>query len=84
MSFSSSLACKCVFLINEPCMVRPTLINPVELNYIPLIISLEKCNAICNAVDDLSTKLCLPSKTKDVHLKVFNLITRINEAKTVI
>ena len=84
MSFSTSLASKCVFLINEPCMVRPTLINPVELNYIPLIISVEKCNAICNAVDDLPTKLCLSSKTKDVNLKVFNLIRRINEAKTLI
>ena len=84
MSFSSSLASKYVLLINEPCMVRPTLINPVELNNILLNISLDKCNAIFNAVDDLSTKLCLPSKTKDVHLKVFNLITRINEAKTLI
>ena len=65
-------------------MVRPTLINSVELNNILHNISLDKCNAIFNAVDDLPTKLCLPSKTKDVHLKVFNLITRINEAKTLI
>ena len=35
LSFSGSLPTKYVSLSNEPCMVRPTLINlnPVELNY---------------------------------------------------
>ena len=33
LSFSKSLARKCLFLNDEPCMVRPTFIdmNPVEL-----------------------------------------------------
>ena len=37
LSFSESLATKCLFLNDEPCMVRPTLIdmNPVELNVLP-------------------------------------------------
>ena len=34
--------------------------------------------------DNLSTKICVPSKTKDVNLKVFNMITKINEAKTLV
>ena len=44
LSFSSSLATKCLFLNDEPCMVRPTLIdlNPVELKYYPFMISLNK------------------------------------------
>ena len=35
-------------------MVRPILIdlNPIELNYYPFIISLDKCNRNCNAVDE--------------------------------
>ena len=35
LSFSKSLAIKCVSLNNEPCMIRPTLIdlNPAELKY---------------------------------------------------
>ena len=36
---------KCLFLNDEPCMVRPTLIdmNPVELEYYSFMISLNKC-----------------------------------------
>ena len=63
---------------------RPTLIelNPIEFNYYPFIISLDKCNGSCNFVDGLSTKICVPSKTKDESVKVFNAIKRIYEAKT--
>ena len=32
------------------------------------MISLDKCNRNCNIVDDLSTKVCVPSKTKDVNV----------------
>ena len=67
-------------------MTRPALIdlNPFELNLYPFMISLDKCYESCNAVNDLSTKICVPSKTKDVNVKVFNMITRINEAKTLV
>ena len=45
LSFSESLATKLMFLNDEPCMVRPTVIdmNPVELKYYPFMISLNKC-----------------------------------------
>ena len=45
-------------LNDEPCMDRPTLIslNPVELKYYPLFISLIKCTGSCN---DLLPKICL-------------------------
>ena len=45
------------------------------------MISLDKCNGSCNAVGDLSTKICA-SKTKNVSVKVINMIANINEAKT--
>ena len=43
LSFSESLATKCLFLNDESCMVRPTLIdlNPVDLKYYSLMISLD-------------------------------------------
>ena len=67
-------------------MIRPTLIdlNPVELNYLSFMISLDKRNGSCNAVDDLSTKICVPSETKDMNDKKFNMITRTNDAKTLV
>ena len=88
LSFSSSLGrvaivrTKCLSLNDEPCMVRPTLIdlNPVELKYDSLTISLDKCNGSCNV---LSPKICYPKKTKDVNVKVFDMITNKNEARTI-
>ena len=49
LSFSSSLATKCLPLNNEQHMVRPTHIalDPVELKYYPFMISLDKFTLFC-------------------------------------
>ena len=67
-------------------MTRTTLIylNSVELNSYSFMINLDKCSGSCNAVDDLSTKVRVPSKTKDITVKVFIMRTKINEAKILI
>ena len=67
-------------------MARPTVIdlNPVELNYYLIIIRLDKCNGTCNNVDGLSTEICVRSETKHVTVKVFNIIQRVYEAKTLV
>ena len=83
MSFSSSLVrdqTKYLFLNDELCLVRPTVIdlNSVELKYYSFMISLNKCVGSCNV---LSTKMCVPRKTKDINVKTFNMITNTNEAK---
>ena len=90
LSFSSSLArvakvsdqTKCVSLNDETCMVTTTLIdlNSAELKYYPFLISLDKCNGSCNV---LSSKICVPKETKDINVKVFNVITNKNDAKTI-
>ena len=63
LSFSESLATKCMFLNDEPCMIRPSLIdmNPVELKYYPFMISLNKSTGSCNF---LSPKICALEETK--------------------
>ena len=87
LSFSRSLATECVSLNNKPCLVSPTLIdlNPVDLKYYPFVISLGECSGGNNSVDDnLSTKICVLSKTKDINVKEFNIITNKNEGKTIV
>ena len=74
MSFRESVArdpTKCLLLNDEPCMVRPTLIdmNRVKLEYYPFMISLNKCSGNCNV---LSPKICAPKETKDINVKAFN------------
>ena len=80
LSFSESLATRCLFLNDEPCLVRPTLINlnTMELKYCPSIISLDICTGSCNVV---SPKICVPKETKDINVKAITMITK-NEAKT--
>ena len=48
------------------------------------MIGLDKCNGSCNSVDDLSTKICVPNKTKNMTVRVLNMITNENEAKAMI
>ena len=67
LSFSRSSAAKFMPLNNEPCVTRPTLIdlNPVKFNYYPFMVSLDKFDWNSNnAADDLSAKVCVPSKKK--------------------
>ena len=68
-------------------MTRPTLINlhpneySQEFHYYPSVIKLDRCVS-CNTINDWSNKLCVPNKTDDLNLSVFNMITGINESKT--
>ena len=82
LSFSNSLArnrTKCLFLNDEPYMVRPTLIdmNPNEFKYYPFIISLNKCTISCNI---LSPKISVPKEAEDINPKAFHMITHKDEA----
>ena len=59
--FSRYLTTKCIFLNDESYMTRLTLndLNPIVPNYYPFMIDLSRCRGNCNAVDDLSTKICV-------------------------
>ena len=81
LSFSESLATKCVSINDEPCMIVIDL-NPFELKYYPFMIILDKCSGSCNSGNDLSTKICVPGKTKDKNGKAFNMIKNRNNTKT--
>ena len=55
-------------------------LNHVELNYYSFMVSLDKGRRSCNVVDELSAKICVSSKKKDINIKVFNMVTMVNEA----
>ena len=77
---------KCVSLNYEKCMTQPTLINlhPNEytqgLCYYPFAINLDRSIGNCNTLNGLSNKVCIPNKTENLNLRVFNKITGINES----
>ena len=53
-----------------------------EIHYYLFAVKLNRCVGSCNALNDLSNKVCVPDKTEDFNLTVFNMVTRIRELKT--
>ena len=50
----------------------------------PLSIKVNKCSGGCNNVNDPMAKLCVPNIVKDMNIKVFNLLARINETRKIV
>ena len=76
-----------VSLSNQKCVIQPILINlhpyeySQEFHYYPFAVKLDRFVGSCNTINDLSNKVCIPNKTEDLNLSVFNMITGINESK---
>ena len=79
---------KFVSLSNQKCMIQPAFINlhtneySQEFHYYPFLVKLDRSVWSCNALNDIHNKVCIPNKTKDLNLSDFNMITGINESKT--
>ena len=68
-------------------MIQPIFINlhPNEYSHLfPLAVKLDRCIASSKTLNNLSNKLCVPNKTEDLNLSVFNMFKGINESKTLI
>ena len=46
------------------------------------MVNLDRGVGSCNTLNDLSNKMYVPNKTEDLNLNEFNMITEINESKT--
>ena len=72
-------------IVEQSDMIQPTLINlhpnecKQEFHYYLFAIKLDKCVGSCNTLNDWSKKVCVPNKTVELNLTVFNIITGINE-----
>ena len=79
---------KCVSLSNQKCMIQSTLVNSFpneysqEFHYYLFAVKLDRRIGSCNTLNDLSNKVCVPNKTQDLNLSMLNMITGINELKT--
>ena len=74
-------ALKCVQMSNQECIVRPAIIN-IDSNeplfYIYSIL-VNKCSVSCNNINDPYAKICVADVVKNINMKVFNLMSRIND-----
>ena len=68
---------------NQERRARPKMIN-TNVNkpvFYPYSIKVNKCSRNCNNINDPYAKLCIPDVIKKINVKVFNLMSRINEKR---
>ena len=79
---------KCISLSNQKFESQPTLIilHPneysQELHYYSFQVKLDRCVESRNTLNDSSNKAFVPNKKEDLNISVFNMITGIDELKT--
>ena len=73
---------KCVSMSNQECKVRPEIINvnSDEPSFYPYSVKINKCSGSSNNTKDPYAKMCISDFVKNINLKVFNLMSRINES----
>ena len=52
------------------------------LDYHTFLVKINRCNGSCNTFNDFSNCICIPNKTGNLNLYLFNMTTRINKSKT--
>ena len=66
---------------NQKCEIQTTLINlhhneyNQEFHYYPFLVKLDRCVGSCKTLNELSNKLCVPNKTENLNLSIFNITT---------
>ena len=70
---------------NQGCKVRPEIlnINSNEPSFYSCCILVCKRSCICNNINSTYAKLCVPDVVKNINIKIFNLMSSINETRHV-
>ena len=68
---------------NQECKTTSQVININSNNpmFYPFSIKINKCSGNCNNINNPYAKICVPDVTKDLNVKVFNLMSRTNETR---
>ena len=56
-------------------------VNSDEALFYAFSIEVNKCSGSCNSINDPYAILCVPDVVKNINVKVFNLMSRINETR---
>ena len=77
---------ECVSMDNQECKIRQKTIdtNANESVFYPYSIKVNKCSGNCNNINNPYTKVCIPDVVKKINVKVFNLMSRINETRLIL
>ena len=70
---------------NQECKVRPEIVDVSNNNpiFYPFSVKINRCSRNCNSINDSYAKICVPDVVKNLNVKVFNLMSRSNETKSI-
>ena len=70
---------------NQESKVRPKTININSNNpiFYPFSVTINRCSGNCNNISDPYARICVPDTVKNLNVKVFNLISRTNETRSI-
>ena len=80
MSLCSCNALKCVSINNQEFKIRSQMINIniKEPSFYLYSVEIKKCCRSCNNINNSYAKLCVPETVKNINVKIFNLMLRLD------
>ena len=70
---------------NQECKVRPKTVD-VSSNspiFYHFSVKINRCSGNCNSINDPYAKICVPDILSNLNVKVFKLMSRINETRSI-
>ena len=85
LSSSITGASNCVSMNNQICKVRPEIVDVSSNNpiFYTFSVKINRRSGNCNSIIDPYAKICVPDIVKNLNVKVFNLMSRSNETKSI-
>ena len=87
-SINKTKALECVSGVNQKCMPRPKILNVNEgigeALFYPYNVLVNKSSGSCDTLDNPMSKICVPKIIKNVNMKVYNFLMRLNETRNVL
>ena len=85
LSSSITGALKCISMNKQKYKVRPKIVDVSSNNpiFYPFSVKINRCSGDCNSINDPYAKICVPDVVKNLNGKVFNLMSRRNESRSI-
>ena len=81
-------ALECLSVVNQECKPRPKILDVNEgigeALFYPYNMLVNKCSGSCNTLDNPMSRICVPNIIKNVNIKVYNFLMRLNETRNVL
>ena len=87
-SIIKTKALECVSVTYQEYMPRPKILDVNkgvgEALFYPYNVLVNKCSGSCDTLDDPMARLWVPNIIKNVNMKVYNFLMRLNETRNVL